>query len=205
MGQTKEDIQRRIRELSGSEPATIQATVTEVDEEEFTCKIDLGEGLIIEDVRLRSIIDSEKKGFCFIPAIDSIVLISRIRGANEFYVSMFSEVDKILFNWGDDVEIIFDMEKIFLRMQERSIEITGDAITFNANDKGSFATDINKLVDKISAIEGQINDLKQVFTTWVPAPMDGGAVLKGAVTSWAMQPIQPVTTVDSIKDELIKH
>jgi hypothetical protein len=205
MGRTAEELQRRIRELQGSEPATIQAKVTEVDEEEFTCKVDLDNDLIIEDVRLRSIIDKEKKGFCFIPAIDSIVLISRIRGANEFFVSMFSEIDKIIFTYTEDMEITFDTEKIFLRIKERSIEITEEAITFNAGDKGSFATDINKLVDKISSIEGEINSLKQVFTTWIPAPMDGGAVLKGAVTSWASQPIQPVTTVDSIKDELIKH
>lgn len=205
MSKRTEDIRRKLEEMKGGSDQVFLATVKTVDEEEFFCTVETDADIQYTDVRLRAVIDSELKGFCFIPRIESLVLVGRIGNSDQLFVQLFSEIDKIIFTWGEDVEITFDMEKIFLRMQERSIEITSDAITFNANDKGSFATDINKLVDKISAIEGQINNLKQVFTTWVPAPMDGGAVLKGAVTSWASQPIQPVTTVDSIKDELIKH
>ncbi|MBN2814985.1 MAG: hypothetical protein JXQ80_12960 [Bacteroidales bacterium] len=205
MTQRAEEIRMKLKEMSSGIDQVFLATVKEVDETEFFCTVETDTDIQYTDVRLRAVIDSELKGFCFIPKVESLVLVGRIGNSNQLYVQLFSEIEKILFTWGDDVEILFDMEKIFLRMKERSIEITEEAITFNAGDKGSFATDINKLVDKISAIEEDINSLKQVFTTWVPAPMDGGAVLKAASASWAAQVIQPVTTVDSIKDELIKH
>lgn len=205
MSNRAEEIRRKFKEMSTGSEQVFLATVKEVDETEFFCTVETDTDIQYTDVRLRAVIDSELKGFCFIPKLESLVLVGRIGNSNQLYVQLFSEIEKIIFNWGDDVEILFDMEKIFLQMKERSIEITEEAITFNAANKDSFATDINKLVDKISTIEGEINSLKQVFTTWVPAPMDGGAVLKGAVATWASQPIQPVTTVDSIKDELIKH
>ena len=205
MTQRTDEIRRKFKEMSTGSEQVFLATVKAVDEEEFFCTIETETDIQYSDVRLRAVIDPQLKGFCFIPKLESLVLVGRIGNSNQLYVQLFSEIEKIIFNWGDDVEILFDMEKIFLRMQERSIEITGQAITFNAGSKNSFATDINKLVDKISKIEGEINSLKQVFATWVPAPMDGGAVLKGVVTSWASQFILPVTTVDSIKHELIKH
>ena len=200
-----EDIRRKLEEMSAGSEQVFLATVKAVDESEFFCTVESDTDIQYTDVRLRAVIDSELKGFCFIPKVESLVLVGRIGNSNQLFVQLFSEIDKILFTYTEDMEITFDMEKIFLRMKERSIEIKEDAITFNANKKNSFATDINKLVDKISAIEEDINSLKQAMTNWVPAPMDGGAVLKGLVTSWAAQLIQPVTTVDSIKDELIKH
>jgi len=205
MSSRADEIRRKLREMSAGSEQVFLATVKEVDETEFFCTVETDTDIQYSEVRLRAVIDGELKGFCFIPKLESVVLVGRIGGSDQLYVQLFSEIDKILFSYTEDMEITFDMEKIFLRMKERSIEITEEAITFNDGGKGSFATDINKLVDKISAIEGEINSLKQVFTTWVPAPMDGGAVLKGAVASWAAQTIHPVTTVDSIKDELIKH
>ena len=200
-----EDIRRKLKEMGAGSDQVFLATVKSVDEEEFFCTVETSTDIQYTDVRLRSILDKEKKGFCFIPKVESTVLVGRIGNSNQLFVQLFSEIDKILFTYTEDMEITFDTEKIFLRMKERSIEISEDAITFNANKKNSFATDINKLVDKINAIENDINSLKQVFTTWVPAPMDGGAVLKGLSATWAGQLIQPVTSVDSIKDELIKH
>lgn len=205
MTNRKDDIRRTLKEMAAGTDQVFLATVKSVDEEEFFCTVETSTDIQYEDVRLRSILDSEKKGFCFIPKLESTVLVGRIGNSNQLFVQLFSEIDKIIFTYTEDMEITFDTERIFLRMKERSIEIKEDAITFNGNDKGSFATDINKLVDKISAIEKDINSLKQVMTNWVPAPMDGGAVLKGLVTTWGAQLIQPVTTVDSIKDELIKH
>lgn len=201
----KDEIRRKFDEMAKGDEQVFQASIKEVNEEDFTCTVVYDDELEYTGVRLRAVVDSEKQGFCFIPKVESIVLVARIGNSNQLYVQLFSEIEKIIFGWGDDVEILFDMERILLRMQERSIEINADEITFNAGDKGSFATDINKLVDKINAIENDINSLKQAMTNWVPAPMDGGAVLKGLVTSWGAQLIQPVTTVDDLKDELIKH
>lgn len=205
MSKRTEDIRRKLEELSAGSEQVFLATVKAVDETEFFCTVETDTDIQYTDVRLRAVIDPELKGFCFVPKLESLVLVGRIGNSNQLYVQLFSEIEKIIFNWGDDVEILFDTEKIFLRMQERSLEITGDAITFNGGDKSSFATDINKLVQKMNALESDLNTLKTVFkTSWVPAPMDGGAALKVAATSWAAQSFVQ-TKVDDIKDELIKH
>ena len=204
MTQRTEDIRRKLSEMFKGVDQVFQATIKEVNEDEFTCTVVFDDELEYADVRLRAIIDSEKKGFCFIPKVESIVQVARIGNSDQLYVALFSEIDKIIFTYTEDVEITFDMERIFLRIKERSIEITEDAITFNAGGKNSFATDINKLISKMNAIENDLNTVKQIFTTWVPAPMDGGAVLKGLTATWAGQTFTP-TKVDDIKDELIKH
>lgn len=205
MSKRTEDIRRKLAELCAGSDQVFLATVKTVDETEFFCTVETDTDIQYTDVRLRAVIDPELKGFCFIPKLESLVLVGRIGNSNQLYVQLFSEIDKILFTYLEDAEITFDMEKIFLRMKERSIEIKEDAITFNAGDKGSFATDINKLVDRINDLEKELNDLKTVFlSTWVPAPMDGGAALKIAIATWAGYSIVP-TQVNDIKDELIKH
>ena len=205
MTQRSEDIRRKLKELSVGDEQVFLATVKEVNQDEFTCMIETSTDIQYIDVRLRAVIDPEKKGFCFIPKLDSLVLVGRIGNSNELYVVLFSEIDKIIFNYLEDAEITFDAQRIFLRIKERSIEMTEEAITFNAGDKNSFATDINKLVEKMNALEQDLNDLKAVFlNTWIPAPMDGGAALKMASATWAGKSFVK-TEVDDLKDELIKH
>lgn len=220
-----EEIKQKIRDLFGDEDQIELGKVLEVDEELFTCKVELDEDIIIENVRLRSIVDGEKQGFCFIPKIESLVLVNKLGESNELFVSKFSEVDKLVGSSGE-WRFNFDQEKVELAwsddattkmtMLEKSVEILsgerkifvdGENGKIVMNDKavGSYMTDINKLVDKIKALEEQLNDLKQVFTKWVPAPMDGGAVLKTGITQWAGGIIKPLTNVDDLKDETICH
>ena len=40
---------------------------------------------------------------------------------------------------------------------------------------------VEELVKKLNAVEKDLNSLKQVFTTWVTVPQDGGAALKAAL------------------------
>lgn len=217
-----EDIRRKLREMSRGNESTFIATVKSVNEDEKTCVVATSEDISYNDVRLKAVVDAEKPGFCFVPKVDSTVLVARIGGSNNLYVALFSEIEKIDFGWQEDLTITFDTEMlsikwgedteatmtaddITLKTGERTMVMNGDTITFNEGAKSSYATDINALVEKLNAIENDINSLKQVFTTWIPAPMDGGAVLKGAAASWAGQLIQPVTSVDDLKDETIIH
>lgn len=41
----------------------------------------------------------------------------------------------------------------------------------------------------VNELKDDLNDLKQVFQTWIPAPNDGGAALKGAAAAWFATPI----------------
>jgi hypothetical protein len=45
-----------------------------------------------------------------------------------------------------------------------------------------------KLLAVAEKVDQAINDLKSVFSGWVPVPNDGGAALKTAITTWAGTP-----------------
>lgn len=58
-----------------------------------------------------------------------------------------------------------------------------ELIQFNKGElKGLPISD--HVVDRLNIVEKDLNDLKQVFTSWVVAPQDGGAALKSAAGTW---------------------
>lgn len=63
---------------------------------------------------------------------------------------------------------------------------------------------VSELVDKLNNIENDINDLKTVFSTWVPVPNDGGAALKGAAATWYGAQLTP-TEIADIENEKVLH
>lgn len=208
MSERTEAIRRKLQELLAGEETFFPVTVKEVNEDEFTCTVLFDDELEYADVRLRSIIDPEKQGFCFIPTVGSMVQVGRIAKSEQLFVALFSDIDKIIYVSPEQTtSVLVTEQKVEIISGDRSLLIDGEngLIVFNANDKDSFATDINKLTERLNTIEKDINDLKKVMgQTWTPVSMDGGAALKVASATWAGKTIQE-TKVDDIKDELIKH
>ena len=63
---------------------------------------------------------------------------------------------------------------------------------------------VKPLLDKINKLENDINTLKNIFTSWVTVPNDGGAALKALTGTWAGQSITP-TQQNEIEHTKIKH
>ena len=179
-----EAIKEALRTFATTAPATLTGTIKAVDETNATATVDIGNGLLLEDVRLRATIDGNK-GFYLIPAIDSSAFLLRIESSDEFLAVGFSTVDKVVF-----------------KGENTGLTITNDQIIFNNNELESYGIDINSLRDKLNTIEQHINDLKTVLSNWVPVPQDGGYSLKAASAVWAGQTITE-TTVDYLKDPKI--
>lgn len=79
-----------------------------------------------------------------------------------------------------------------------------DKIIFNGGTNGGLIN-IESLVNKINAIENDLNSLKTVFkTSWTPVAQDGGAALKTAAATWASQTITQTQTED-IEDTTVTH
>ncbi len=79
-------------------------------------------------------------------------------------------------------------------------------IIFNGGNNGGLIN-IQSLVNKINAIENDLNSLKTVFkTTWIPptSSPDSGAALKTAAADWADQTITKTKTKD-LEDKTITH
>lgn len=89
------EIRRRLAAMCAYESGeTFLATVQDVDSNRRTCRVEV-EGVTYHDVLLYAVDDASKGGFCFLPAVGSAVLVSRIGHSNELYVEMFSEVNEV--------------------------------------------------------------------------------------------------------------
>lgn len=78
-----------------------------------------------------------------------------------------------------------------------------DKIIFNGGTNGGLIN-IESLVNKINAIENDLNSLKTVFKSWTPVAQDGGSALKTAAADWADQTITKTKTKD-LEDKTVTH
>ena len=89
------------RRIAEAGTGSFYGEVVKVDEGARTCDVQTG-GIVREGVLLYFIDDAGKKGWWFVPAKGSMVLVSRVDAAGtRLRVSMFSEVDKIVCTIGD--------------------------------------------------------------------------------------------------------
>ncbi len=166
---------------------TLQGTVTNIDnaESEATISVNIGESIVIDDVRLRSVI-SDNKGFTIIPKVNSQVLLLRLTNSDDFFVVASSEVEKVIF-----------------KGTNTGIELNNDYIIFNNNALSGFIPDITKLVNKINALETKVNSiidkLKLVVIPLAPSGTYPLSTDFGSMTNLTS------TTINDIKDPKIKN
>ena len=142
MGTSKDIAELRRRLFRGSDfdtAETFYASVVSVDEAARTCVVE-AEEVQYDDVLLHAVADSEQRGFCFIPAPGSTVLVSRIGGSNELYVSMFAEVDRVLLTIEDKMSAAIDAEGLTLEVGETKIEASAEGVKVAAKDTKLEAT-----------------------------------------------------------------
>lgn len=112
MSKEMEELRRTFQQrFGGSGDTVFQGTVTEVNEDEFTCTVQRDGQVDYFDVRLRGLVKAELQGFAFIPKLQSTVLVCRIGKSNELFVCMFTEIDKMYFT-DNDWEVVIDTEKL---------------------------------------------------------------------------------------------
>ena len=63
---------------------------------------------------------------------------------------------------------------------------------------------VQELTQKINALESEVNNLKQLFASWVPVKGDGGAVLRGLLGSWAGKRLT-LSRREDYEDTKVKH
>lgn len=77
------------------------------------------------------------------------------------------------------------------------------AMTFNDGQLGGLVK-VEALVERLNAIENDINSLKQALSGWTPVANDGGAALKTAISSYAGQKLTE-TERKNIENERVKQ
>ena len=136
MSKEMEELRRKFHERFGeSGDQVFLGTVTEVNEDEFTCTVKRDDQVDYFDVRLRGLVKAELQGFAFIPRLQSTVLVCRIGKSNELFVCQFTEIDKMIFT-DNDLEGKVDTEnidikkgkKITIHVDAGKLEVTNDKV-----------------------------------------------------------------------------
>lgn len=143
-----EELKRKIEErLNEWKDFSFIGEVISVNETENSCNVERSEGVVYYNVRLNSIINEDEKGIVFIPKKGSKVLVERLGGSNELYVSLYSSLTKIKSNIGE----------FSLSITEDGIDLESKKITINGGDNGGLIK-IEELTDKINALVDKFNN-----------------------------------------------
>ena len=80
-------------------------------------------------------------------------------------------------------------------------------LQLNAHAEHGHAVDINRVVERLNAIEEDLNALRAAFNKWIPSPNDGGAALQTILTNklggWAAQDIAKTKISDLENPEIV--
>lgn len=168
---------KTIAEDKTAEIYSVVCTVESVDEGQRTADVaPINGNAEIFDVRLQSSLNG-LNGLCIFPVVGSVVVVTFLNKLTG-YISLFSEIEKIVLDVNDTIEI-------------------------NGGTNGGIVK-VNDLLNKLNAVENDLNNLKSLLSAWVPVPSDGGASLKTALASYFSQTITPTLLVD-IENDKIKH
>lgn len=185
MSKQRSKIKQSLKDLMNTGDVIFPVTVKSIDEDACTIDVETAEGMEIFEVKLRAV-KTEKYGCIIFPKKYTTVQICRINDDNDYLMLHADEV-----------------EKIYWKIEDMTLEVTKDGFVFNGGDKKGMVL-LEKTVERLNKIEQDINNLKTAFSGWSPVSQDGGAALKVATGSWFGQ--QLVKTVNNdIENTKIKQ
>lgn len=145
-----------------------------------TCSVKIADRIVINDVRLNASADGNADNILIKPKVGSMVLMADLSGGELRSLVVIS----------------------FSALESMTVKFEGDVVINGGVNEG--LVKVVELAEKLNAIENAINNLKSIFSSWVPVVYDGGASLKAAAASWAAQSLQ-TTSKEDIENPKIKH
>lgn len=173
-----------------SAPALLVCEVTAVNAQERSIDCTpLDESAPLVGVNLQSGQEGEV-GITLFPRVGSHVLVGLLADGNAGAVLLT-----------DDVEHV----EMAIRSGEKSLTLTAgeDGLVIDEGKHGGLVK-VSPLIERLNALERDLNTLRNIFTAWTPVPTDGGTTLKTALTAWAAQPL-PLTDRTELENERIKQ
>lgn len=160
--------------------------VKTVTEDERTCSVEGvmdNETITYNDVNLSM---ERNDGVIEFPSIGSTVMVAKMPDG-ETYIVRGSDIDKWLCYIDTDNKLEADV----------------NGFVFNNGNFGGLVK-VFDLVNKLNAIESDLNTLKTAFSTWIVVPTDGGAALKAIAATWYGSVITP-TVASDLENLKVKH
>lgn len=165
-----------------------EAVVKSVSSDVLTCEVrpaDHDQEDFTLTARLTSVVDEVDSYMVALPSEESTVLVHAIKdNPDDLVVISVREVSEIRFKVGQttgkitDAGIVIDGGKL-------------DGLPISSN-----------VVNRLNLIEQKINDLVQIFSTWVPVANDGGAALKSNLAGYNSL---TETVLNDLQNERIKQ
>lgn len=100
MSESAAKLKAALKQMLDKGDEVFAAVVQSVNEDDCTCVV-LADEMEIADVRLRATINGNN-GFIIFPAVESTVLVQRLGEKEEFFITMFSEIDGVLIQKDND-------------------------------------------------------------------------------------------------------
>lgn len=142
-GKKIDELSRAVdKRFSRASSQSFFAQMKSVDDKKRICVVTVGE-LEYVDVLLYSTVKADLKGIHCIPKVGSQVVVSRLQGTDNLFVSQYSEVDKIIITIGDKVTAEMDSERLSyindkcsVTATDKEIELKQNETTVKVTDKG---------------------------------------------------------------------
>src|SRR5690606_7601605 len=189
-----------IRELGKAGKAHIfQGKVTEVDAEGLTLNVELDEGFIVKEVRIRALVTDDTKGIWAVPAVNSHVTIGLLEGGTDYVTLNVSEIESFVIKIGN-MSMEITAEGATLALGSITLEMTDEGFVFNGGANLGMVK-VTELVEKLNAVENKCNSIINSFNTHIhvaPGGSTGGPTVP-------MSGLLTPTTVNDIKNDQMKH
>lgn len=201
------NIKETIRQLArgGRETVSLVCTVDAVDKTARTVDCTpLDESAPLVGVNLQAN-QGSTFGVVSFPRVGSFVVVGFVADGSAGVVLATDDVESVEVVISDDTaRITADEEGVRVRMgDDTSVELTGEGVVLNGGNFGGMVK-VEPLTGRINGIENDINELKNIFSSWVTVPQDGGAALKAASAAWAGSLLTPTQRGD-YENEKVKH
>lgn len=165
MSKNREEIQKRLKELSHKESTVITAKVTKQDEAAHTITVE-ADGIEYSDIRLTAVNDESETSFV-LPKIGSWVLIAFIENSDsDAYVSAYSEIDKIILK-NENIDTVIDFQTGKTKLANKDISLIDIFSSFITELKNAIITTpagagsiSPTTITKLTAVE---TDFKKIF------------------------------------------
>ncbi|OJJ18036.1 hypothetical protein BKI52_29740 [marine bacterium AO1-C] len=174
---TEDEVADELKELM-DDRTTVQgqkAKIVSVSTVEMECVVKLlSNDLEITGVNLKGHTVNpdnsiNQNGFILVPKVDSIVLINLIEDtkksrwhAGDYYITMYSEIEEVLFKQNDKEVLKIDKDGNFSLMNKDNDSVlkveSGGNVTFHKGENKGLIK-IDSLVAKLNALEQKVNDL----------------------------------------------
>lgn len=138
---------KRLREASNT---SFIAKVKDVNADDCVCVVETEDGIRYDEVLLCAVTEVDK-GILVVPKVGSHVMVSRIGGSNELYVSMFSEITEVMVVVEDNVSLEISDKGIKSKVGDVVIEVTDKGVSI-ANKVNDLKTVLSELIDAVSQI-----------------------------------------------------